>query len=78
MDRKEAPWRDGLAAGLETLVATVAGGGENCHHGDLQFSDLFRKAFGERARGAVWVWAMAAASLRAVVQASAGPVCGET
>ena len=27
-DRKEAPWRDGLAAGLETLVATVAGGGE--------------------------------------------------
>ena len=27
-DRKEGPWRDGLAAGLETLVATVAGGGE--------------------------------------------------
>ena len=26
-DRKEGPWRDGLAAGLETLVATVAGGG---------------------------------------------------
>ena len=26
--RKEAPWRDGLGAGLETLVAAVAGGGE--------------------------------------------------
>ena len=28
VDRKEAPWRDGVSAGLETLVAAVAGGGE--------------------------------------------------
>ena len=42
-------------ADAHATIKTVAGGGENCHHGDLQFSDLFGKAFGERARGAAWV-----------------------